>query len=119
MVRHQLDTVPRSRYLGEVAIVDGSSRVRRTGITYGEMLYDENIGSHVAWGNGFTAAIKGTAGLPADARIDSGLNQSPVHVDVVLGDSEVRTSRPARADAWPPAWPSRARLWTTSTAGNG
>lgn len=89
-VRHQLESVPRARHLGEIAIVDGSSRVRRTGITYGEMLYDENIGSHVAWGNGFTAAVKGAVDLSPEGRVDSGLNQSPVHVDVVLGNSEVR-----------------------------
>jgi aminopeptidase len=45
-VQAQFDQVPRSRHLGEVAIVDGDPRVAQTGLVFKDMLYDENVGSH-------------------------------------------------------------------------
>ena len=84
-VRHQLGNVPRARHLGEVAIVDGTSRVRRTNLTFGDMLYDENVASHIAWGNGYPTAFEGAVPLSREERIEAGLNQSSVHVDVVIG----------------------------------
>ena len=88
-VHHQLDSVPRARYLGEVAIVDGDSRVRRTQLTYRDMLYDENAASHVAWGAGFPTTIEGGTELDVEQRIEAGVNQSATHVDVVVGSPDV------------------------------
>jgi aminopeptidase len=88
-VRHQLDSVPRARHLGEVAIVDGGSRVRRAGLVFKDMLYDENVGSHVAWGAGFPFAVEGANDLTPEERIARGLNQSATHVDIVVGSPEV------------------------------
>jgi aminopeptidase len=88
-VHHQLDSVPRARYLGEVAIVDGDSRVRRTQLTYRDMLYDENAASHVAWGAGFPTTIEGGTELDVQQRIEAGVNQSATHVDVVVGSPDV------------------------------
>jgi aminopeptidase len=88
-VHHQLDSVPRARHLGEVAIVDGSSRVRRTGLTFNDMLFDENIGSHVAWGNGYPPGFKGSMDWTPEERIKAGLNQSATHVDIVIGSPDV------------------------------
>lgn len=88
-VHHQLDSVPRARHLGEVAIVDGDSRVRRTQLTYRDMLYDENAASHVAWGAGFPTTIEGGTELDVQQRIEAGVNQSATHVDVVVGSPDV------------------------------
>ena len=88
-VRHQLDSVPRARHLGEVAIVDSGSRVRRTGLVFKDMLYDENVGSHVAWGAGFPFAVEGANDLTPEQRIARGLNQSATHVDIVVGSPDV------------------------------
>ena len=88
-VHHQLDSVPRARHLGEVAIVDGDSRVRRTQLTYRDMLYDENAASHVAWGSGFPTTIEGGTELDVQQRIEAGVNQSATHVDVVVGSPDV------------------------------
>ncbi|WP_088316046.1 aminopeptidase [Kineosporia sp. R_H_3] len=88
-VQTQLSTVPRARHLGEVAIVDGDSAVRRTGLTYGDMLFDENVGCHVAWGNGYTTTFDGSGPMDADSRVKEGLNQSATHVDVVVGSPQV------------------------------
>ncbi len=88
-VRQQLDSIPRARHLGEIAIVDGSSAVRRTGLTFKDMLYDENIGSHVAWGNGYPTGFRNSVGLTPEQRVQAGLNQSATHVDIVIGSPEV------------------------------
>ena len=88
-VRKQFEIVPRSRHLGEVAIVDSASRVRQTGLTYKDMLFDENIGSHIAWGAGFPFGWRNGAQMTVEQRIESGLNQSGTHVDIVIGSPEV------------------------------
>ncbi len=88
-VQTQFDLFPRSRHFGEIAIVDKDSAVRRSGLVYQDMLYDENVGSHIAWGAGFPSIVPGANERSADERVARGLNQSPVHVDVVIGSPEV------------------------------
>lgn len=89
-VRAQFELIPRSRHLGEVAIVDADSAVAATGLVYKDMLYDENVGSHVAWGMGYTSAMDGTLALSPEQRVSEGLNQSDTHVDIVIGSPEVQ-----------------------------
>ena len=88
-VQAQFDAIPRSRHFGEIAIVDRDSAVKRSGLVYQDMLYDENAGSHVAWGAGFPFNIPGSDRLEPGERIDQGLNQSNTHVDIVIGSPEV------------------------------
>ncbi|MGN6302961.1 MAG: aminopeptidase, partial [Angustibacter sp.] len=89
-VQQQFDLIPRSRHLGEVAIVDRDSRVAATGLVYKDMLFDENVGSHIAWGMGYPSAFRGAMDLSPQQRVDSGLNQAATHVDVVVGSPEVQ-----------------------------
>ncbi len=89
VVRAQMDSVPGARYLGEIAIVDGDSAVRRTELTYGDMLYDENVGSHLAWGSGFPTSFAGGLEASPEQLREAGMNSSPTHVDVVVGSTEV------------------------------
>ncbi|WP_165821163.1 aminopeptidase [Nocardioides gansuensis] len=89
-VRAQLDSVARAKHLGEVSIVDGDSRVRETGLLFKDVLYDENVGSHIAWGNGFAFAWENGIEMTPEQRIESGLNQSGTHVDIVVGSPEVQ-----------------------------
>jgi aminopeptidase len=80
---HQTDDGARS--LGEVALVDRDSRVRSAGIVFHDTLYDENAGSHVAWGQSFPYAVRGGMERSADELYELGLNRSVVHTDVVIG----------------------------------
>jgi aminopeptidase len=89
-VHQQFDLIPRSRHLGEVAIVDSDSAVARTGLVYKDMLYDENVGSHIAWGSGFAETIERGREQSTDQLIDSGVNQANTHVDIVIGSPEVQ-----------------------------
>ena len=89
-MQKQFDVIPRSRHLGEVAIVDSDSRVADTGLVFKDMLFDENLGSHVAWGLGYSEGFRGASDLTSEQRIQSGLNQSDTHVDIVIGSPEVQ-----------------------------
>ena len=89
-VQKQFELIPRSRHFGEVAIVDQDSAVARTGLVYKDMLYDENVGSHIAWGMGYPTSFRGALELSPGDRISSGLNQSATHVDIVIGSPEVQ-----------------------------
>jgi aminopeptidase len=89
-VQQQFEVIPRSRHLGEVAIVDRDSAVARTGLVYKDMLFDENVGSHIAWGMGFPSSLPGALDQSEEERVASGLNQANTHVDIVIGSPEVQ-----------------------------
>jgi aminopeptidase len=79
----------RSGYLGEVALVDGSSLVGRTGITFYDTLFDENATCHIALGDAPLSKLPEMAKLPPDERIARGLNAANDHVDFMIGGPEV------------------------------
>jgi aminopeptidase len=66
--------------LGEVALVDGRSRVGATGRTYGMTLLDENAASHIAFGSGFQFGRR-----PGSEPV----NESALHLDVMIGSPEL------------------------------
>jgi aminopeptidase len=66
--------------LGELALVDGQSRVGATGRSYGTTLLDENAATHVAFGDGYSYN-RG----PGAERV----NSSQIHVDVMIGRPEL------------------------------
>lgn len=105
----QLDSDDGARHLGEVSLVEGSSRVRQAGVVFHNTLYDENTGCHVAWGMGFPHCLKGGPTMTADDRAAAGLNSASVHTDVVIGGpgidvdgilSDGTTVPVIREDAW-------------------
>ena len=81
----ELDSDEGARSLGEVSLVEGSSRVRAAGVTFHDTLYDENTGCHVAWGQGFPFCVPGGLEMGPDELASHGLNFSRVHTDVVIG----------------------------------
>jgi aminopeptidase len=88
-VRGQLDTDEFARRLGEVALVDGTSRVGQTGITFFNTLFDENATCHLAWGSAIMLAAPELAGLTPDETRERGANLSSVHTDFMVGGPEV------------------------------
>lgn len=81
VVRGQISTDDRAAYFGEIALVDGGSRVGQTGITFYDTLYDENATSHIAYGFGIPETFEGEPG--------EGMNVSTVHTDFMVGCPEL------------------------------
>jgi aminopeptidase len=75
--------------LGEVALVDGHSRVGQTGLVFYDTLFDENASSHIALGASILNAVPWAVPLTADERHGQGVNQSSVHTDFMIGSNEL------------------------------
>jgi len=88
-VRGQLATDEHAKRLGEVALVDGESRVGRQGITFLNTLFDENATCHIAYGSAVLFSAPELAGLPPDELRERGANVSSVHTDFMVGGPEV------------------------------
>jgi aminopeptidase len=81
VIEGQLDTDEKAAYLGEVALVDGTSRIGKTGLTFFDTLFDENATCHVAYGSAYAEAVEGG--------VIEGVNVSSVHTDFMVGGPEV------------------------------
>jgi aminopeptidase len=79
-----IDADRMGRRLGEVALVDASSRIGQTGRIYYNTLLDENAAAHIAFGSGFGGTRSET---PA-----RGVNQSTIHLDVMIGGPDLEAT---------------------------
>jgi aminopeptidase len=83
-VASYIDADKMGRRLGEVALVDASSRIGQTGRIYYNTLLDENAAAHIAFGSGFGGTRTDT---PA-----RGVNRSTIHLDVMIGGPELEAT---------------------------
>jgi aminopeptidase len=79
-----IDTDRMGRRLGEVALVDASSRIGQTGRVYYNTLLDENAAAHIAFGSGF-------GGTRSETPV-RGVNRSTIHLDVMIGGPELEAT---------------------------
>ena len=81
VLRGELAADEGAPFLGEVALVDGASRVGQTGLTYFDGLFDENAACHIAYGSCYAECLE-------DGRLVAGANESSVHTDLMIGGPE-------------------------------
>jgi aminopeptidase len=102
VIRSQLQADENASRLGEVALVDGTSRVGETGLIFFDTLYDENATCHIAYGAAVAAGHEGV-------EPDDGINVSTVHTDFMIGGPQIdidgvtrdgRTVPLLRDDVW-------------------
>ena len=79
-----IDADRMGRRLGEVALVDASSRIGQTGRIYYNTLLDENAAAHIAFGSGF--------GGTRSEKPARGVNRSSMHLDVMIGSPELEAA---------------------------
>jgi aminopeptidase len=86
LVRADMDIDAGGRRLGEVALVDSSSRVGETGVVFKNTLFDENAAAHIAWGDGISWVLGDRSLEDAHA---AGMNESDTHTDFMVGCAEL------------------------------
>jgi len=105
VIKAQLATDAQAPYLGEVALVDGSSPVKKSGLVFKDTLFDENATCHIAFGSGFPNESSSSP----DELLAAGVNVSRVHTDFMIGGTDVDVdgldvggdvTPIIRADAW-------------------
>lgn len=88
-LRGLIETDEGSRMLGEVALVPHESPISKTNLVFYNTLFDENASNHLAIGKGYAFCLAGGKSMSAEELERSGLNDSLVHVDFMIGSAEM------------------------------
>lgn len=88
---------PKARYLGEVALVDASSPIFKSGKVFNSILLDENAACHIALGSGFPSVMKGLEKKSEDELDELGCNKSLLHTDFMIGSDKISVTAHTRS----------------------
>ena len=78
-----------AKRLGEVALVPFNSPISQLNILFYNTLFDENASCHLALGNAYSMNIVGGTETKEEDLIPQGYNKSLVHVDFMIGTSDL------------------------------
>ena len=83
-----LSSVDGAERLGEVALVDATSRIGQKRRIYFNTLLDENAAAHIAFGSGFAFTRRDYE----QTRSRRGVNDSRAHLDVMIGTDDLEAT---------------------------
>ncbi|HHR7653592.1 TPA: aminopeptidase [Staphylococcus aureus] len=89
VLKDLINTDEGSRRLGEVALVPDDSPISNRNTIFYNTLFDENAACHLAIGSAYAFNIQGGTEMNVEEKIASGLNDSNVHVDFMIGSSDL------------------------------
>lgn len=89
VLKDLINTDEGSRRLGEVALVPDDSPISNRNTICYNTLFDENAACHLAIGSAYAFNIQGGTEMTVEEKIASGLNDSNVHVDFMIGSSDL------------------------------
>lgn len=89
VLKDLINTDEGSRRLGEVALVPDDSSISNRNTIFYNTLFDENAACHLAIGSAYAFNIQGGTEMTVEEKIASGLNDSNVHVDFMIGSSDL------------------------------
>ncbi|RQN00163.1 aminopeptidase [Staphylococcus warneri] len=89
VLRDLLDTDEGARRLGEVALVPDDSPISNRKTIFYNTLFDENASCHLAIGSAYGFNIEGGTEMTTEEKIASGLNDSNVHEDFMIGSADL------------------------------
>jgi aminopeptidase len=90
IIRQQISMDEQAPYLAEIALVDGDSAVKKTGLVFHDTLFDENATCHIAFGRGFPHVLgEEGSSLSREELLARGVNVATVHTDFMIGGPEV------------------------------
>lgn len=95
--------------LGEVALVPHSSPISQSGLTFYNILIDENAASHLALGHAYKFNFENGEGLTDEAFTERGGNISSTHIDFMIGSGEIEVDGITESGAVEPVM--RAGEW--------
>jgi aminopeptidase len=88
-LRQMLATDDGASMVGEIALVPAPNRLSELELTFFHGLFDENVSSHMALGNGITGVVRGSDQLTVDERRAAGISTSIVHHDFTIGGPQI------------------------------
>ena len=88
-LKELLNTDEGATHLGEVALVPFDSPISNSNIIFYNTLYDENASCHLALGKAYDLCLKGVENLSKEEKLECGVNDSLIHVDFMIGSSDL------------------------------
>lgn len=89
VLKDLLDSDEGARYLGEVALVPHDSPISNRNTVFYNTLFDENASCHIALGSAYGFNVQGGTTMTTEEKLASGLNDSLVHVDFMIGSADL------------------------------
>ena len=84
-----IETDEGSKYLGEVALVQHSSPISTSNLTFYNTLFDENASVHLALGSAYAFNLDGGKEMSKEELAAEGANDSITHVDFMIGCADM------------------------------